>query len=360
MLCCCRIIILLPHTGRSTPQQPATPSNASPSSHPSSPSNAASAASYSQPDPLGSPSSTARRQYKDHFTHQYSHVSEQTDQGLRAIKRTAAFFEHTVEIQIAACEAAIKQMKSVKDKYADVKDECTHYVNASLMVEEVMEHTEKTQLVFSQSIQNELVKPMRNWYKTNSEKKLKIDKEMTKINDKLKAAMDEINKERKTCQLSFTEVKQNLQAVKAMESSGQTATKEYNNAKTKHTKSKEVTIKKFQTFESHLDNIRTIQSVYYSKDVPLKLSEIEQIERDRLGYQQECYVKFQSIFMVYVNGLKSSSELMSKVLPTLNINKAMNLLFDKCTYYNIQHSAYIQLAQLTHAVSHAQFGTRWH
>ena len=120
--------------------------------NPSSPSNGALAASQYAQNDLGSPSSaTARRQYKDHFTHQYAHVSDQTDQGLRAIKRTAAFFEHTVEIQITACEGALKQMKAVKDKYVDVKDECTHYVNASLMVEEVMEHTEKTQLVFSQS-----------------------------------------------------------------------------------------------------------------------------------------------------------------------------------------------------------------
>ena len=290
------------------------------------------AASYSPPEPLGSPSSSnSRRQYKDHFTHQYAHVSDQTDQGLRAIKRTAAFFEHSVDIAITACEAAIKQMKGVKDKYADVKDECTHYVNASLMVEEVMEHTEKTQLVFSQSIQSELVKPMRQWYKLNSDKKAKIDKEMAKVNDKLKAAMDEINKERKQCQLAFTEVKQALQQVKQMESSGQTASKEYNNAKTKHQKAKEATIKKFQTFEQHLDGIRTIQASYYSKDVPAKLTELEQIERERLGYQQECYIKFQGIFMTYVNGLKSSSELMSKVLPTLNINKAMNLLFDKWT-----------------------------
>ena len=298
---------------------------------PSSPSNAAlSAASYS--NELGSPSSaTARRQYKDHFIHQYAHVSDQTDQGLRAIKRTAAFFEHTVEIQITACEGAIKQMKAVKDKYADVKDECTHYVNASLMVEEVMEHTEKTQLVFSQSIQNELVKPMRQWYKVNSDKKLKIDKDMAKVNDKLKSAVDEINKERKACQLAFTEVKTAFQQVKQMESGGQTGSKEYSSAKTKHTKLKESTVKKFQTFESHLDNIRTITASYYSKDVPARLTELELIERERLGYQQECYVKFQSIFMTYVNGLKSSSELMSKVLPTLNINKAMNLLFDKWT-----------------------------
>ena len=316
--------------GRSSPPQP--PASASVSSNPSSPSNGALNSAPYSPSELGSPSaSTSRRQYKDHFTHQYAHVSDQTDQGLRAIKRTAAFFEHTVDIQITACESAIKQMKSVKDKYVDVKDECTHYVNASLMVEEVMEHTEKTQLVFSQSIQNELVKPMRNWYKINSEKKMKIDKEMNKVNEKLKIAVDEINKERKTCQLAFSEIKTVLQQVKQMESSGQSASKEYNNAKTKHTKLKESTIKKFQTFEQHLDNIRTIQASYYSKDVPAKLTELEQIERDRLSYQQECYIKFQSIFMTYVNGLKSSSELMSKVLPTLNINKAMNLLFDKWT-----------------------------
>jgi len=200
-----------------------------------------------------------------------------------------------------------------------------------LMVEEVMEHTEKTQLVFSQSIHNELVKPMRNWYKLNSEKKLKIDKEMNKVNEKLKLAMDEINKERKICQLAFTEVKMALQQVKQMETSGQSASKEYNNVKTKHIKLKESTIKKFQTFEQHLDHIRTIQASYYTKDVPMKLTELELIERERLSYQQECYIKFQSIFMTYVNGLKSSSELMSKVLPTLNINKAMNLLFDKWT-----------------------------
>ena len=172
---------------------------------------------------------------------------------------------------------------------------------------------------------------MRGWYKTNSDKKAKIDKEMAQVNNKLKAAVDDINKERKTCQLAFTEVKTALAQVKQMESSGQTASKEYNNAKTKHTKSKETTIKKFQTFEQHLDNIRTIQTSYYTKDVPTKLTELELIERERLGYQQECYMKFQSIFMAYVNGLKSSSELMSKVLPTLNINKAMNLLFDKWT-----------------------------
>ena len=289
-----------------------------------------SSAAYS--NELGSPSSaTARRQYKDHFTHQYAHVSEQTDQGLRAIKRTAAFFEHTVEIQITACEAAVKQMKAVKEKYADVKDECTHYVNASLMVEEVMEHTEKTQLVFSQSVQNELVKPMRQWYKANSEKKMKLDKDMGKVNDKLKAAVDDINKERKACQLAFQEVKTALQQVKAMESGGQSGSKEYTSTKAKHSKLKESTVKKFQTFEQHLDAIRTITASYYSKDVPLKLTELELLERDRLAYQQECYVKFQSIFMAYVNGLKSSSELMAKVLPTLNINKAMNLLFDKWT-----------------------------
>ena len=324
-LCTC-ILICVIQAARLLPSPPLRPTSLP---GPGSPSNGA--AAYSPPE-LGSPSSaTARRQYKDHFTHQYAHVSDQTDQGLRAIKRTAAFFEHTVDIQIAACEGAIKQMKSVKDKYADVKDECTHYVNASLMVEEVMEHTEKTQLVFSQSIANELVKPMRAWYKVNSEKKMKLDKEMGRVNDKLKAAVEDINKERKQCQLAFTEVKTALQQVKAMESGGQTGSKEYNNAKTKHTKAKEATIKKFQTFEQHLDNIRTIQASYYSKDVPAKLTELEQIERDRLSYQQECYMKFQGIFMTYVNGLKSSSELMSKVLPTLNINKAMNLLFDKWT-----------------------------
>ena len=270
-----------------------------------------------------------RRQYKDHFTHQYHAVSHQTDEGLRAIKRTAAFFEHATDIQVTSTEAALKAMKQTRDKYADLKDECTHYVNASMMVEEVMEHTEKTQLVLSQSIQNELVKPMRTWYKANAAKKEKLDKDMTKLNQTLKTTMDDINKERKACQLAFAELKKEQLARVQLETAGQSGTDAHNKQKAKHAKLKEATFKKFQQFDAKLSAARGAQLSYYTKDVPAKLSELEAIERDRLSYQQECYVKFQAIFNTYTTALKSSSELMNKVLPTLNINKAMNLLFDK-------------------------------
>ena len=291
-------------------------------------------ASYSPPaaagaDPASSP--LGRRQYKDHFTHQYAVVSHQTDEGLRSIKRTAAFFEHSVEIQISACEGSVKAMKSVKDKYSDLKDECTHYVNAGLMVEEVMEHTEKTQLVFSQSIMNELVKPMRLWYKASSSRKAAIDKEMNRLHDKLKQNVDDIAKERKACLVAFQELKAAQQQKQQMEAQQQSSTDAYNKLKAKHAKLKETTLKKFQQFEQKLDTARGLQGQYYSKDVPARLVELEAIERERLGYQQECYTKFQGIFTAYTSALKSSSELMQKVLPTLNINKAMNLLFDKWT-----------------------------
>ena len=319
-----------PFPGRA-PKDAPPPSAGGSSGGPGSPSNSASLASAAPSPPYSDApmSPSHRRQYKDHFTHQYHHVSHQTDEGLRAIKRTAAFFEHATDIQVTATEAALKAMKQTKDKYADLKDECTHYVNASMMVEEVMEHTEKTQLVFSQSIQNELVKPMRAWYKTNSARKEKIDKDMGKLNGQLKSAMDDINKERKACQVAFAELKKEQQSKQQMEAAQQTSTDAYNKTKAKHAKLKETTLKKFQQFDAKLNAARGAQSSYYTKDVPTKLSELEAIERERLGYEQECYVKFQTIFTTYTTALKSSSELMQKVLPTLNINKAMNLLFDK-------------------------------
>jgi len=143
--------------------------------------------------------------------------------------------------------------------------------------------------------------------------------------------VDDIAKERKAAQVAFTELKQAQQQKQQMEAQNQSSTDAYNKLKAKHAKLKDATLKRFQTFEQHLDIARGLQSVYYTKDVPARLVELETIERDRLSYQQECYGKFQSIFSVYTNALKSSSELMQKVLPTLNINKAMNLLFDKWT-----------------------------
>lgn len=282
--------------------------------------------------PAQSPSSgSSQRAYKDLFTHQYAAVSAQTDEGLRSVKRAAAFFEHTCEAQATSAETSLKQIKSVREKYSDIKDDCTHYVQAGLMVEEVMEHTAKTIDVFAKSVINDLVKPMRVWHKAQVAKKINIDKEMNKLNDKLKLSIDEINKERKLCAAAFVELKQAATTKQTMEQQGQSGLESYSKHKGKWLKLKEATQKRFQTFESKLDNARTAQQNFYRIDVPARLTELEAIERERLQYQQECYIKFASIFSTYSTGLNQSNDLMQKVLPTLNINKAMNLLFDKWT-----------------------------
>jgi hypothetical protein len=225
-------------------------------------------------------------------------------------------------------DSAIKQAKSIIDKYKALKDDANIYTSAINLCEEVLITTETAQKTFNNAVNDTLVKPMIKYYKDKQTKRRKLDEELNKLKTQLTNTTNDIAKERGACLKEHVELTKNAEE----KDNGQGKGPEIH-AKLvlKWRKQKDSTIKKFQTFEKNLEKARLLQSQFHQQHIPAKLQELETIERERLNYLHECLTKFQQLYDNFSMSMQQSQQLLSKVIPILSINKQLNSMFDKYT-----------------------------
>jgi hypothetical protein len=209
------------------------------------------------------------------------------------------------------------------------RDEMTYYSQACAMVEETMMHHYNTTQKFKSSVLNSIVKPMVSWYKAQNKKRKDMEKELSVLSKALLAAQESIGKERKECLKMFVELRV-LKDQKDREESSETQDRDaYPKLIKKYKSMKEKAFKAFQTFEKNLDKGRKMQINLYQREIPLKLQELEIIEKERLSLTLDALTKYQVIFSTMQIEIQHSVELLAKVLPNLNSERSLGGLLDK-------------------------------
>jgi hypothetical protein len=183
----------------------------------------------------------------------------------------------------------------------------------------VLQHTSTGQarLQFAQQI-HQLMIQMQPHYKTNKSRLRAVDAAVEKSAISVRKQQHNIDMERQQCLKAYNR----LQQMYAAPSNDPQIARQLPAATHE-------CYKRFESFDSHLHTARQFALDHTRRNMPDKLNEIEQIERERQSFVCDSLHRFSELYQSLCAAVQESSVLLSEVISTIQRNKILNTMFDQ-------------------------------